>query len=64
MEAMKDKDGNIKLYDTETEACEVCGIYEFENAWVMQLVFNHIEDLSTLLTKKLDKKTSKSVTGK
>jgi RNA polymerase subunit RPABC4/transcription elongation factor Spt4 len=47
MEAMKDKDCNIKLYETETEACEVCGMYEFENAWVMQLVFNHVEDLST-----------------
>lgn len=45
MDYMKDKDGNINFYDTEKEACEICGMYEFENAWVMKLIFNHIEKL-------------------
>jgi len=43
MDFMKDKDGKINYYDTEEEACSVCGIYEFENAWVMKLIYNHIE---------------------
>jgi hypothetical protein len=32
MDFMKDKEGKINYYDTEIEACEVCGMYEFENA--------------------------------
>lgn len=40
---MKDKDGSIIYYDTEEEARNVCGINEFVNAWVMKLVYNHIE---------------------
>jgi len=43
MDFMKDKDGIIKYYDTEEEAGIVCGVYELENAWVMKLIFNHIE---------------------
>ena len=43
MDYMKDEDGNIKYYDTEEEAGLVCGIQELENAWVMKLVYNHIE---------------------
>ncbi len=43
MEVMKDYWGHIIYYDTEKEARETCGIYEFENAWVMQLIYNHIE---------------------
>ena len=43
MDIMKDRDGNIMYYNTEEEACNVCGIHELENAWVMQLVYNHIE---------------------
>jgi hypothetical protein len=41
---MKDKDGNIIYYDTEDDACTACGFYEFENAWVMRLIYNHIEE--------------------
>jgi hypothetical protein len=26
------------------DACTTCGMYEFENIWVMQLMYNHIED--------------------
>jgi hypothetical protein len=43
MNFMKDKDGKINYYNTEEEECDVCGIYEFENAWVMKLIYNHIE---------------------
>lgn len=43
MDYMKNADGKINYYDTEQEACEVCGMYELENAWVMKLIFNHIE---------------------
>jgi len=44
MDFMKDKEGKINYYDTEDEACLVCGLYKFENAWVMKLIYNHIED--------------------
>jgi hypothetical protein len=42
MDFMKDA-GKILYYDTLDEACTTCGMYEFEDAWVMQLVFNHRE---------------------
>jgi hypothetical protein len=45
MDFFKDTDGNIKYYDTEEQACIVCNIYELENAWVMKLIYNHIEKL-------------------
>ena len=44
MDYMKDKDDNIMFYDTEEKASLVCGINELENAWVMKLVYNHIEE--------------------
>jgi len=43
MDYMKDKEDKINFYDTEREAFNVCGMYEFENAWVCKLIFNHIE---------------------
>lgn len=43
MDFMKNEQGEIKFYDTLEEACSVCGMYEFENVWVMQLMYNHIE---------------------
>jgi len=43
MDYMKDEDSKIIYYDTEDEACLTCGMYEFENAWVMKLIYNHIE---------------------
>lgn len=43
MDFMKNESGEIVYYDTEEEAVTICGIYEFENAWVLALVFNHIE---------------------
>ena len=48
MDFMKDKDDNIMYYNTEEEACNVCGINEFVNAWVMKLVYNHIEEQENL----------------
>jgi len=45
MDIMKDQSGNIIYYNTEEEACNVCGIYEPENAWVMKLIYNHKEEL-------------------
>jgi hypothetical protein len=43
MDFMKNKEGKINYYNTLDEACEVCGMYEFQNAWVMKLIYNHIE---------------------
>ena len=43
MDFMKDEKDSIIYYDTEAEALMVCGFYEFENAWVMKLIYNHIE---------------------
>ena len=43
MDFMKEEDGKICYYDTEEDACMVCGMYELENVWVMKLISNHIE---------------------
>ena len=43
MDYMKDEDKNFVFYDTEQEAGEVCGMYEFENAWILKLVYNYID---------------------
>lgn len=43
MDFMKNEEGKITYYDTEENACWICRMYEFENAWVMKLVYNHIE---------------------
>jgi len=42
MDFMKNE-GKILYYDDEYEACSTCGMYEFEDAWVMQLIYNHRE---------------------
>jgi hypothetical protein len=44
MDFMKDKEGKIIFYPTEEDACMACGMYELENAWVMKLIYNHIEE--------------------
>ena len=44
MDFMKNKEGKINFYDTLEEASDICGMYEFENAWVMRLIYNHIEE--------------------
>ena len=43
MDYMKDEKGKINYYDSEEEAGEVCGMYEFENVWICKLIFNHQE---------------------
>lgn len=43
MDFMKNTKGQINYYDSEEQACEVCGMYELENVWVMKLIYNHIE---------------------
>lgn len=40
---MKDKDGKINVYDTLKEAGLVCGMYEFDDALVLKVEFNHVE---------------------
>lgn len=40
---MKDKDGNINIYDSEEEARTVCGMYEFPDVLVLEVKFNHVE---------------------
>jgi hypothetical protein len=47
MDFMKDEHGIIKYYDTEEEAGLTCGIQELENAWILKLIYNHIEEKVT-----------------
>ena len=35
--------GKIKVYDTEREALLTCGMYEFEDVLVLQVMHNHVE---------------------
>jgi hypothetical protein len=43
MDIMRDKNDKIVFYDTENDARDVCGMYEFENVWIMKLIHNHVE---------------------
>ena len=43
-EFFKNVDGDVKIFDDYDDALLHCGIYEFENAWVCELIHNHIED--------------------
>ena len=45
MDYMKDEEGKICVYDTLDKAGDVCGMYEFEDAWVCQLIYNHKETI-------------------
>ena len=42
---MKDEEGKICVYDELYKAINVCGMYEFEDAWVCQLIYNHKETI-------------------
>lgn len=46
MDYMKNDKGEVIYYDTEGQASEVCGMYEFENVWILELKHNHKENLS------------------
>lgn len=48
MRCMKDEGGKVIYYDTLDEAKHVCGMYEFKEAWVMQLMYNHKEAPKTI----------------
>lgn len=50
MDFMKNEEGVINYYDTEEEAINICGMYEFENAWVMKLIYNHKESVALPLS--------------
>jgi len=43
MDFMKNEEGFINLYDTTEEASTVCGMYEFDDVWVVKLIYNHRE---------------------
>ena len=43
MDFMKDESGKVIYYPTLEDARFTCGFYEFENAWVVELMYNHIE---------------------
>ena len=43
MDYMKDVEGNMNFYDTKSDAQDTCGMYEFENAWIAKLIYNHID---------------------
>jgi hypothetical protein len=42
MEVMK-KEGQTWTFDTEQEAILVCGMWELEDVWVIQLKYNYQE---------------------
>ena len=44
MDYMKDKDNKIIFYDSHQQAMEICWICEFENAWVLELVDNYVDN--------------------
>lgn len=41
---MKDEEGKIKTFNSYQQALETCGIYEFENALILRVIYNHIEN--------------------
>ena len=43
MEYFKTVEGEMMFFDTDEDALLHCGIYELPNAWVMKLIYNHIE---------------------
>ena len=49
-EFFKNVNGNVKIFDDYDDALLHCGIYEFEYAWVCELIHNHIEDNEQYIT--------------
>ena len=41
---MKDEEGKIIVYDTFEQAAVTCGMYEFPDALVLEVKYNHVED--------------------
>jgi hypothetical protein len=48
MDFMKDKDGKIVYFDDENDARMTCGVYEFEDVWVMKLVHHYVDEVERL----------------
>ena len=44
-DVMTDSEGNIKLFDTFDDAAITCGMYEFENAFILKVVSKYEEPL-------------------
>ena len=40
---MKDENGKMCIYDTLEDACTICGMYEFKDAIVIKIEYNHVE---------------------
>jgi hypothetical protein len=52
MDFMKDKEGQIVYYDTEHDANMCCGMYEFEDVWVLKLIYNYKVSDENIFNKK------------
>lgn len=37
------ENGTVDIINTIEEAKEICGIYEFPNAWICKLEYNYVE---------------------
>ena len=53
MDFLKNEEGNMTLFDTESEAALACGIYECEDVWVVKLMYNHVEGSMTTMVDRL-----------
>ena len=40
---IKDENGNLECFDTKEEAGVYCGMFEFDDAWICKLIYNHQE---------------------
>jgi len=40
----KENGKDIVYFDTLDAAAETCGMYEFENVWIMKLEYNYIDE--------------------
>jgi hypothetical protein len=40
-EFFKHKNGNIKIFETFEDAETYCSIYEFQDVWICELIYNH-----------------------
>ena len=44
MDFFKDQEGKMLYYNDEDEAILIASMYELPNAWIVQLIHNHIEN--------------------
>ena len=43
MDYFKDKEGNLKYFDSEKDAHNACWIHELPDAWICKLIYNYKE---------------------